>query len=563
MMPRTERYPGWLRQALYRLAIEANIVPAQGVYTRPAVRPAPFYTPYGVQFVWDLPYSAYIVATVGGDVDLARGFVENMLEVGEVGGPDSGMLMRSVPFEGEQAGQDGSQPPMLAWVSWQLHAMDPDQAFLACVYPGLAAFVDWWQSPRRDVDGDGLSEYAASTPTYAAYESGHDYSPERDLLMHEPTPPSDDGLVHEPIADVFLNSCLYTELDTLARIAEIVDPGRVDEWNTRRDALETRMREAMWDQDLGAYYPVVRRDLCPTQPRVHRHTPALLQPLWAGMATREEADRTVRRLLERPRDYPMTDGIMTVRLDPGLYHGYQVVTDALHPTAGPGPAAGGIERTPDGIVCRFGHDRGPAAAAFRSLSVEPVVTDATTNAWVEVIVTDGRGDQHVPIAGPPGKAGRVEAELGHRPFSGYGNGTWVAGLREIRVRARGCDLQELTVRYARMDRAGLLSRYGLKSAHPLDGKHPAPGAPTEFWSGTVWGPHNFHACQGLARYGHEDLARAIALAYCDGAVASYLSTGEAMEHHDPETGHGYNAWNYAWGAGVALVLMQEFLDTPP
>ena len=38
------RYPQSLRRALYKLALEDNIVPAQGVYSRPAMRVAPFST---------------------------------------------------------------------------------------------------------------------------------------------------------------------------------------------------------------------------------------------------------------------------------------------------------------------------------------------------------------------------------------------------------------------------------------------------------------------------------------------------------------------------------------
>lgn len=554
------RYPGWLRRALYRRAIEVNIVPPQGVYRRPAIRPAPFYTPYGVQFVWDLPYSAYAVARVGGDVPLARGFVENMLEFAFDHGPDAGALPRSMTFDGHQAGQDGTQVPLLAWLATRLHELEPDEAFLARTYPGLAASIDWWQSPRRDADGDGLSEYAGSTPTFVAYESGHDYSPERDLVVGEPTQPSDDGLVHEPIADVFLNACLYAELDALAAIAEVVQPARTAEWCQRRDALAARMNEAMWDDDVGGFFPVVRADLCGSQPRVYRHTPALLQPLWAGIATAEQADRTIATLLERPRDHPWFDAQMTIRIDPGLYQGYQVVTDGLHPTRGRGAAAGGVELTDSGLVARFAHDRGPAATAFTRIGVEVDVADAGPGATVAVTVVDGQGEEHTPIQEHPSEGQTLEGLVGRDPMLALDEPTWTPGLRELRLTATGCRVAAVRLRYARMDRAGLLSPFGIKSAHPLDGKHPAPGVPTEFWSGTVWGPHSFHGCRALARYGHRDLALATARAYCDAVATAFAAGGETFEHHSHEDGRGLGITDYTWGGAVALVLMADLLD---
>ena len=70
-----DRYPPSLRDALYRLGLEQNILPPSGAYSRPAMRVAPLYEPHGVPFVWDLPYSTIAVAQHGGRVDLARGFV--------------------------------------------------------------------------------------------------------------------------------------------------------------------------------------------------------------------------------------------------------------------------------------------------------------------------------------------------------------------------------------------------------------------------------------------------------------------------------------------------------
>jgi hypothetical protein len=555
----TNRYPPSLRRALYRLGLEQNIVPPAGVYTRPAMRVAPFYEQFGVQFVWDLPYSVLAVAQVGGRVDLARGFVQNMLDLAITDGPDAGMVPRSVTVDGGQAGQDGSQTPLLAWLSLQLHRQEPDVDFVRSVYPALGAFVDWWQSPRRDVDGDGLSEFGGSSPTYVAYESGHDFSPERDLVMGEPTEPSDDGIVHEPIADVFLNACLYAEIDALAAMAHDLGDARAGEWEARRDALAARMHEAMWDDEVGGFFPVVRRDLCVSQPRFFRHTPALLQPLWAGLATQAQADRTIATLRQTPRDYPHHDAMMRIVLDGSLLHGYQVVTDGLHPTRGNGGAAGGVELVDGGFIVRFGKDRGPAVAAFHPVMVDVTVRSAEPGGGhVTVLVEDGHG-RVVTAVDEDVKGDCVIESGGIDPFDASDQ-TWTDGLRRIELRATRCEIADVTLRHRRMDRAGLLSAYGIKSAHPLDGKHPAPGAPTQFWSGTIWGPHQLHGCHALRRYGHDDLARACARAFCDAVATSFAAGGEAFEHISHEDGRGLGITDYTWTAAVALVLMQDFID---
>jgi neutral trehalase len=151
----------------------------------------------------------------------------------------------------------------------------------------------------------------------------------------------------------------------------------------------------------------------------------------------------------------------------------------------------------------------------------------------------------------------------HEGALGLGSGSpkpWVHGIRELRLERRGCQVGEVVMRWSRMDHQGLLSPYGLKSCHPLDGKHPAPGAPADFWSGTVWAPHQLHACQALLRYGERDLALACARAFCDAVATSYAAGGDAFEHISHEDGRGLGIGGYTWTAAVALMLMDELLD---
>jgi hypothetical protein len=362
--------------------------------------------------------------------------------------------------------------------------------------------------------------------------------------MGEPTPPMEDGFVHEPFADVFLNSCLYGELDALAAMAAVVDPARTAEWEERRERLGERMRQAMWCDEIGGFFPVVRRDLCASQPRVYRHTPALFQPLFAGLATEEQAARTITLLTGGTYG---EDEVLDVRIDAGLYHGYQIVTPSLHPSRGEGPAAGGVELSDDGssAVLRWGDDRSPRDIVFTNPWIE---VEASGGSAVSIVLEDGAGRAAAIGAG---------ARATVQPPAGR---TFLRGVSRIEVRAEGGVLERVRFGFQRQERSGLLSPFGVKSAHPLDGKHPAPGYPTQFWSGTIWAPQTYHAVHGLAGYGRADLAAAVARAYCDAVAVSFAMSGHAYEHLSHLDGHGLNAVDYTWTAAVALVLMKDLID---
>jgi hypothetical protein len=255
---------------------------------------------------------------------------------------------------------------------------------------------------------------------------------------------------------------------------------------------------------------------------------------------------------------------MRVRLGDAsvCYQGSQVVTDGLHPSRGSGSAAGGVERTADGFVARFGEDRGPGAMGYRRIGVAVDVASVAAGGGASLVVEveDGTGHVHRPVELKPDAAGVFEGLLGPSPWDSPGARTWMSGLRRVELIASGCEVRSVEVRYDHIDQSGLLSPFGIKSAHPLDGKHPAPGAPTEFWSGTLWGPHQFHGCFGLARYGYDDLAAACARAFCDATAISYAAGGDAYEHLSHETGRGLGTTGYTWGAGTALLLMADFVD---
>jgi glycogen debranching enzyme len=190
-------------------------------------------------------------------------------------------------------------------------------------------------------------------------------------------------------------------------------------------------------------------------------------------------------------------------------------------------------------------DRQVATAWFARLAVS---VDA--DGPMDVAITDGRGITHLQAAkdGAPVEVGAV---AGPPPQDAP-----LHGLARLAVTAaaEGTLLRSVTVDYIRPRPEGLLSRYGIRSTHPLDGKVPTPGAPTHYWSGTVWAPYAWHAVEALRAHGEEELGVLMAEAFCAGVKQSYAFGIRAPEHHCEHTGIGMGCPDQAWTAGVALLL---------
>jgi alpha,alpha-trehalase len=101
-----------------------------------------------------------------------------------------------------------------------------------------------------------------------------------------------DGSTHH-YAPVCLNSLLYRYEQDLAWMATTLgNPGQATRWQSAAAARKTAMERYLWQPELGVYadYNFVRRRAS-SYPYV-----TSLYPLWAGVATPEQATRMVARL---------------------------------------------------------------------------------------------------------------------------------------------------------------------------------------------------------------------------------------------------------------------------
>ncbi len=197
-----------------------------------------------------------------------------------------------------------SQPPFLTsliWLAYEvLQSRDPVAArsFLArlmrlaqreheTVWLGTA-------QPHHRCVHQGLSRYFDINylDTLAAAESGWDHSTRCD----------DRWLEHLPVD---LNAILYAREMDFARAAEVLGkPREAASWKTRAEARAATMQALMWDEDTGFFldYDFVHE----------RRTPhpslAGFYPLWAGLATPDQATRMVQEWLPR---FALPGGLVT------------------------------------------------------------------------------------------------------------------------------------------------------------------------------------------------------------------------------------------------------------
>ncbi|HEX6507486.1 MAG TPA: trehalase family glycosidase [Chloroflexota bacterium] len=186
-----------------------------------------------------------------------------------------------------------SQPPFftqLIWLAWDvlLRRSEAEARRYLASMMRLAerehetVWMGTAQPHHRQVFG-GLSRYFDINflDMLASCESGWDHSTRCDDLW----------LQHLPVD---LNSILYVREMDFARAAEVFgNKRRAAAWRERARERGTAINRLMWDEERGYYF-----DFNWAEGRRNRHLSlAGFYPLWAGLASQEQADRVVREWL--------------------------------------------------------------------------------------------------------------------------------------------------------------------------------------------------------------------------------------------------------------------------
>jgi alpha,alpha-trehalase len=228
----------------------------------------------GTQFYWDT-YFTILGLVADGYGALARGMVDNLCFLHEKFG--------LIPARNSTTSRGRSQPPFLTRMAWEVYEHDGgDEAWLARVLEAAQKeYEQVWLGKRRYLPELGLSRYNPrhGSRFLAVYESGWDQSTRF-------------AVAPQNIVPVDLNAQLYVYEEDIRDWAARNAPERVQIWQERMDRRRALITQYFWDEQTGFFYDY---DFKTKQRRTLR-TLAGFYPMWAGVATSEQAKRCVDQL---------------------------------------------------------------------------------------------------------------------------------------------------------------------------------------------------------------------------------------------------------------------------
>ncbi len=208
----------------------------------------------------------------------------------------SGMVPDVIYLDAAEDNWRDTKPPLAGWAIEIIYTVTRDLDFVRELYPKLSSYHAFWYQ-QRDHDGDGLCEYGSTDGTLEAarWESGMDNAvrfDETKMLKNSEAAWSMDQ------ESVDLNSYLYFEKLVLGRLAEALGlQTEAVRWHREANALADEIRDQMYDENSGWFYDidVSSKEIVAVQ------GPEGFIPLWAGLATPEQAERVRETLLDEAK----------------------------------------------------------------------------------------------------------------------------------------------------------------------------------------------------------------------------------------------------------------------
>ncbi|MDP3989481.1 MAG: trehalase family glycosidase [bacterium] len=295
----------------------------------------PSPTAYPHQWLWDSCFHAIALSHIDISVaeDELRALVSHQFE--------NGMIPHMIYWQKDNGsfvdiewGKEGTsaitQPPMIAYAVLQIYQQNNETAFLSEMYPYMHRFYTYLLT-QRDPRGNHL--IGIINPD----ESGEDNSPRFDIplgLPHQHSLAENTkrrfDLFKKNIAcdfdaphcmknffwvkDVPFNAIMVKNLECLARIATLLgNHDDVATYKKEMDAIRRAMRERMYED--GVYLSTYGADY----KTIHTHTWAIFAPLFAGLYSREEAEKLILTHLRNPAEFDAVCGVPTVAKNDPAY----------------------------------------------------------------------------------------------------------------------------------------------------------------------------------------------------------------------------------------------------
>ena len=251
---------------------------------------------------------------------------------------DSGLVPNAAAASGITAGR--SQPPVGSYLVWKVYQRFQDRELLEWAYPRLKKWHEWWMrnrgdgQPWRDGNRDGLLEWGSDRGSStgpggtgfmqaAKWESGMDDSPMYDQATYDPK------TYTMNLNDVGLNSLYALDAECLAKIAAIL--GKDDDAKALSADYERQkqlVREKLWNEQDGIY-----ENRFWNGEFSKRLSPTNFYPLFAGIATPQQAKRMIEEHLLNPKEFWGTYTTPTIaRNDPAFTDQFYWRGDIWAPT---------------------------------------------------------------------------------------------------------------------------------------------------------------------------------------------------------------------------------------
>lgn len=207
---------------------------------------------------------------------------------------ENGMIPDYVSRFKERINWRDTKPPLAAWAVMNVYENTGDKAFVEEMFDKLYKYHQWWYTDR-DHDKNGVCEYGSTDGTLiaAAWESGMDNGvrfDEAEMLKNEP-----ENAWSMNQENICLNSFLYAEKGYLAMMAQMLGKNELaDKLTQEAKALKEHIQTKMFDPETGFFYDT----RIGTGEFIKVMGAECWLPLWAGIATPEQARQVLDKMLD-------------------------------------------------------------------------------------------------------------------------------------------------------------------------------------------------------------------------------------------------------------------------
>lgn len=266
----------------------------------------------GQVFHESITMQSYVFMDARSAEDSQRVFLDRQRADGYIAYRVGPYVTKTFPLEGE----DTSSAPFFNWTNWEVYQVSHDRQFLQQAYDSGSRFADFILK-THEKDGDGFLEWGGNAMLECVRDDldviwnlfgGSDASPKK-------------------VKSLDLTVMMVKETRALAAMAkELGRPAEAAGWNQKADRMAGLVRTRMWDPETGFFYNLARdTGTFTTRDGISMKRKEIIGflPLWAGIATKEQAARLKKELMN-PTSFGRRFGAPTLAANDPYYDPYIV-----------------------------------------------------------------------------------------------------------------------------------------------------------------------------------------------------------------------------------------------